>query len=248
MNCQNLSSSIALEALSIDIGYPATDDYSTPVPVVKDLSFKLRIGEVVTIIGESGCGKSSLVAALARLIPISGGQVRLFGENYTYASHGRMRDLRRHLQLMLQDATGTFDQRLTIGQTIRAPMRWIRNEWSEDECRASLARVLYITGLDERLLDRPASKCSGGQLKRAALARALVSRPSVLLLDEPFAGLDLESRHGITGRLWADQAKHPMAILLVSHQIPPEDNTVSRVMVLSEGQLEEQSSRNSIYE
>ncbi len=235
-----------LDVSGLTVQYRSRDSELPPVEAVCGVSLKVGAGEVVGVIGESGCGKTSLLAALARLVPTTSGVVALRGEDYTHAPFGRMRQLRKHLQLVPQDAVGLFDPRLPVRHGIASAIRWLRSDWREAEAREAISGTLTLVGLDASSLDRKPHELSGGQIRRAALARALVINPSILLLDEPFSGLDPDAQETLVERLGMVEASTHMGILLVSHELVPLAALADRLIVMHEGKLVETGDKRDI--
>lgn len=235
-----------LDASGLTVQYRSRDTAFPPVEAVRGVSLKVSAGEVVGVIGESGCGKTSLLAALARLVPTASGVLLLRGEDYTHAPFSRMRRLRRRLQLVPQDAVGLFDPRLPVADGIASAIRWLRPDWHGAEVPKAIDTTLSLVGLDASLLARKPQELSGGQIRRAALARAMVVDPDILLLDEPFSGLDADAQETLVERLGTVEAATHMGILLVSHELVPLATLADRLVVMHEGKLVETGDKRDI--
>jgi len=201
---------------------------------VRNFSMTLAPGETLYLAGPSGSGKSSVLMAIAGLLPLRSGHVDLLGTRISELSCAQRRPWRRHLQLMLQDAAGTFDPLRPVDDSLLATLRWLRPEWEVAARDHALQCALDIAGLPKRLMGRRSRELSGGEARRAALARALCVRPEVLLLDEPFAGLGAQDRFALHKRLKAMQTQLQTAILFVSHD-PMSPSWADRTLHLGEG-------------
>ena len=229
-----------LDVSDLTVQYRSRDSERSPVEAVRGVSLKVDAGEVVGVIGESGCGKTSLLAALARLVPTASGVVALRGEDYTRAPFDRMRRLRKHLQLVPQDAVGLFDPRLPVGHGIASAIRWLRPDWQEVEALEAINRTLSLVGLNASSLERKPHELSGGQIRRAALIRAFAVKPAVVLLDEPFSGLDGGAGDLLAEQLGKMKKAWQSAMLCVSHELGPLARFVDRLIVMDRGNFVEE--------
>jgi ABC-type oligopeptide transport system ATPase subunit len=159
------------------------------VHAVDDVSFDLHEGETLGIVGESGCGKTTLIRTLVRLIDATSGAIRYRGQDITKAGRDDMQPIRREMQMVFQDPQASLNPRKRIGQILATPLRLrgVPKERIESESRALLQRV----GLHPEHLGRFPHEFSGGQRQRIGIARALAVEPSLILLDEPVSALDV---------------------------------------------------------
>jgi zinc transport system ATP-binding protein len=200
-------------------------------PILRDIDLVVRPGEVVALLGANGSGKSTLVKAVVGLLPVSSGQVRLFGTPLEEFS-----DWRR---------LGYVPQRSTIGQGVPATVREVVSagrlarrgalRWPRGEDRRAVRDALEAVGLADRTNHQVAT-LSGGQQQRVLMARTLAGEPDLLVLDEPNAGVDLISQQAIADTL-AERARAGSTIVVVLHELGPFESLIQRTVVLREGRI-----------
>ncbi|MBL8578328.1 MAG: ABC transporter ATP-binding protein [Mesorhizobium sp.] len=214
---------------------------------VADASVKLRQGQTIGIVGESGSGKSTLGRALLRLLPGTG-TVRFEDIDISHADKQTMRPLRKRLQLVFQDPFGSLSPRMTVGQivteglTVHAPELPAR----ERDQRASAA--LREVGLDPAMRNRYPHEFSGGQRQRIAIARAIILRPSVVVLDEPTSALDRSVQKQIVDLLRDLQGAHGLSYLFISHDLAVVRAMADYIIVMKAGRIVEEGPTSVIFD
>ncbi len=225
-----------LEVAGIDVHYGKG---TAKRQVLRSASLQVGAGEIVGLIGESGSGKSTVARAILGLIGVSRGQVHIGGEEVTAFSGSKWRDFRRRgvAQYVFQDPLRSLDADMLVGDSIAEPLR-IRGGTSrsavDDAVRAYAARV----NLDEPLLRRYPGELSGGQRQRAALARALITQPRLIILDEPVSALDAAIRVQVLDTLLALRSID-VGLLYISHDLGSVAGITDRTVVLYQGQVVE---------
>ncbi|CAM3322468.1 ABC transporter ATP-binding protein [Paracoccus nototheniae] len=207
---------------------------------VEDVSFDLHPGETVAVIGESGCGKSSLAKSLLRLVPTADGRAMLAGKDILALSGQALRTARDDIQMVFQDPYAALDPRMSVRQILTEPLR-IRGLHRTDRAGdTALAAMIARVGLPEGSLDRYPHQFSGGQRQRICIARALVVRPRVLIADEPVSALDVAVQEQILTLL--EQLKHDedLALLFISHDMAVVERIADRILVMYRGVIVEQ--------
>ncbi|MEV6900719.1 ABC transporter ATP-binding protein [Amycolatopsis sp. NPDC051372] len=189
---------------------------------VNDLSFTVEAGQLACIVGPSGCGKSTLLRAIAGLLPPSSGTVSLHGDLVTGVPDD--------LAVVFQDYSRSLFPWLTVGKNVEFPLRWTKLEKAERRKRAAAA--LSAVGLDGVGAKFP-WQLSGGMQQRVSIARALASRPALLIMDEPFASVDAQTRFELEDLLRRVQREQGTTVLLVTHDIDESVYLGDRVLVLS---------------
>lgn len=244
----------ALEARDISVRYSsgrglAALRRSSELSVLAEVSLTVRPGEIVGLAGESGCGKSSLVAALAGLQPLADGSIRIDGIDVADREGAHWRPLRRRLQMIFQDPYDSLNPRLTVWQTVGEPLvaQGI-GKLDEPACLEKVVSALEDAGLTPgaSYLDRYPRQLSGGERQRVAIARALVVGPSVILADEPVSMLDEENAEGIVTLLVDLARRLDVAVLLVSHDVSLLRRVCHRVAIMYLGAIVETGSARDV--
>ena len=215
------------------------------VRAVREVSFSLRQGECLALVGPSGCGKTTLARIIAGLDSASSGVVRLGG--HSYRGRDLPRSLRPDISLVFQDPFGSFDPHLTIGQSVGEPLR-LRPELGLVGLSERLREAITAVGLSPDMLERYPHEFSGGQRQRLAIARALVTRPKLLVLDEPVSALDVSVRGEVLDLLARLQAEFGLTYLLISHDLDMVRAMANRVMVMEAGEIVEEGKPQAIFE
>ena len=205
--------------------------------VVNDVSFEIRKGETVGLVGASGSGKTTLARILLGLERPDSGDVLLNGAPWSALSENKRRPLRPNVQLVAQDPLGSFDPRHRVSDIIGEALEII--DFPKQDRRAEILRLLQSVGLDETHLLRRPRDLSGGQRQRVAIARALAPRPAVLVCDEPVSALDVSTQAQVLDLL-VDLKRHlGLTMLFVSHDLGVIQHISDRVMVMNEGEIVE---------
>ncbi|WP_424940657.1 ABC transporter ATP-binding protein [Aliiroseovarius sp. S253] len=209
---------------------------------VDGVSFTLNKGESLGLVGESGCGKSTLSRAILGLEPLQGGEILLNGIPITPDMDPKRR---AGLQVVFQDPYGSFNPRWTVEKLVSEPFHLVgqRPEDWRDRVRDALAEV----GLPGEAMTRYPHEFSGGQRQRIAIARALILRPELILLDEAVSALDVSIRADILDLLADLQAKHGLAYLFISHDLGVVRNVTDRVLVMRAGQIVEEGETEAVF-
>lgn len=226
-----------LKADDLHVRYASNGLESAAPYALRAVSLELQEGEVMGVAGPSGSGKSTLIRAVAKLIPVQRGRLWLNGTDYTDYSEREMRPIRAVLQATFQDAPGSFDPRWPVAAAIAEPLRWLAGPLKRAEADRRVGEAAELVGLRPECLVRSATTLSGGQVRRAALARALVVRPRVLLLDEPFTGLDVSAQVDLIRDLRETFAALRLTVLLVTHDGSHLAALTGRLLVIENGQV-----------
>lgn len=194
-------------------------------------------GSTLALVGESGSGKSTLASCLALLEESDGGEIRYRGESLQGLDPRRRRELRRRFQLVAQDPAAAIQPRFSLAEAVEEPL--LLRRLPRSERRRQAARWLAEVSLPGELLVRNVAALSGGQRRRAGLARALAAEPEVLILDETLSGLDLSHQAQLANLLRELQERHTLTYLLISHDLRIASWLADRVAVLDRGRLVE---------
>ena len=204
-------------------------------PAVRDVSFELRAGEVLGIVGESGCGKTTLGRALVGLVEPSAGTLCVEGRDVATLSSDERRRLTRDVQMVFQDPLAALNPRKRVRQSLALPFE--AHAIAVDEAR--LRELVELVGLAGEHLERWPHELSGGQRQRVVIARALALQPRVLVLDEPLSALDVSIQSQVLNLLVDLQQRLGLSYVFISHDLAVVEYLSDRVAVMSQGRIVE---------
>lgn len=216
------------------------------VHAVDGVSFELRQGETLGLVGESGCGKTTVGRAILNLVPPSAGEVRFEGRELHTLSRREWRALRREMQIVFQDPMESLNARHTIGSILEEPFA-IHGIGTTEERRAWAGDLLVRVGLPRDALDRFPHEFSGGQRQRIGIARAIALKPKLIVCDEAVSALDVSIRAQIVNLLLELQREMRLALLFIAHDLSIVRHVSDRVAVMYLGRIVELSPAGQIY-
>jgi len=217
------------------------------VHAVEDVSFDLRPGETLSLVGESGCGKSTTGRAIIRLLTPSSGSIVIDGQDVTKAGMRDLRNMRRNSQMIFQDPFASLNPRITVGSAIAEPML-AHKLMGRRDAKARVAELLEQVGLTAAMADRHPHEFSGGQRQRISIARALALEPKFIVADEAVSALDVSVKAQVSNLLLDLQEKHGLAYLFISHDMAVVERMSHRVAVMFLGEIVEIGPRAAIFE
>src|SRR4051812_28497733 len=225
--------------------YPASDSVFSPaarrnneIRAVDAVSFDIAAGETLGLVGESGCGKTTLGRAILRLIEPTSGSVHFDGRDVLAAPAGELRKLRRDMQIVFQDPFSSLDPRMRVEEIVSEPL--VIHQHGTRESRAQKARELMrAVGLEESALARYPHEFSGGQRQRIVIARALALDPKFIVCDEPVSALDVSVGAQIVNLLRDLQRELGLTYLFISHSMPVVRYLATRIAVMRAGKIVE---------
>ncbi len=210
-----------------------------PFRAVDDVSFTLGSGHSVALVGRSGCGKSTLARMILALDYPSAGSIKLAGQEVTGRTEAELRPLRRDMQVVFQDPYGSFNPRHKVERLVTEPLHLLEETLTQKDRRERAAAALSEVGLGPADLDKYPHEFSGGQRQRISIARALITRPRLIVADEPVSALDVSIRAQILD-LFADlNARLGIAYLFITHDLTVARAITDDVMIMHEGQIVE---------
>ena len=220
---------------------------SGTVRAVQDVSFDIKPGETLGLVGESGCGKTTVGRLILRLEDTTGGEIRFEGRNLTDAGAAEMKAIRRKIQVIFQDPYSSLNPRMTVGQIIGEPLHVYKLVASRSAEHERVAKLLEQVGLRPEMSARYPHQLSGGQRQRVGIARALAMEPSFIVCDEAVSALDVSIQGQIINLLEDLQRRLGLAYLFIAHDLAVVRHISMRVVVMYFGRVMEVADRDALY-
>jgi len=248
---QNAETPPLLKAESITVEYPVGAGlfgHGGSLRAVVDVDLTLAAGECHGLVGESGCGKSSLGRALLRLTDVTAGRIEFEGRDITHLSTRPLRPIRRRMQMIFQDPQASLNPRFTVAQAVAEPLIIHRLAPNRAARSRRVLELLKDVGLDEDLAGRFPHELSGGQRQRVGVARALAVDPSFIVADEPVSALDVSVQAQLLNLLGDLRSNRNLAFLFISHDLRVVRHLCDRVSVMYLGRIVERADTATLFE
>lgn len=217
------------------------------VKAVDDLSLEVYEGEVLGIVGESGCGKSTTGKLIARLIEPSEGKIIFQGKDISKFKRSEMRSIRKDMQVVFQDPYASLNPRMTVGEIIAEPLVVHGLTKTKEELNNRVAELLRLVGMDSYHSVRYPHEFSGGQRQRIGIARALAVEPKLIIADEPVSALDVSIQSQVLNLLTELKDKFNLTYIFIAHDLSVVEHISDRVGVMYLGNLVEMSDKKDLY-
>jgi peptide/nickel transport system ATP-binding protein len=205
---------------------------------VDDVSFSINRGETLGVVGESGCGKTTLGRVALHLLDNTGGRIIFDGEDVTHVNDAKLRELRRRMQVIFQDPYSSLNPRMTVSQTISEAMT-INGKLSSGETRKRVNELMDIVGLAQRFVNAYPHELDGGRRQRIGIARALSINPEFIVCDEPVSALDVSIQAQILNLLIDIQTEMGIAYIFITHDLSVVKHISNNIIVMYMGQVVE---------
>lgn len=217
------------------------------VKAVNDVSFKIKKGETLGLVGESGCGKTTLGRSILRLIEPTSGEILFDGVNIVNSSASEMRAIRRKMQIIFQDPYASLNPRMTIGDILSEPMDIHELHVGKEARKARLLKLLHQVQLPPDALNKYPHEFSGGQRQRICIARALAVEPEFIVCDEPVSALDVSVQAQVVNLLMDLQKELGLTYLFIAHDLKVVEYISNRVAVMYLGNMVEVAESKELY-
>ena len=218
------------------------------IKAVDNVSFNLKEGETLGIVGETGCGKTSLARAIIKMIPVTSGKILWNDENLLSFNKSRMQKIRKEIQMIFQDPLASLNPRMNIGEIIAEPLRTHYPKITNNKIKNEVKEMMVKVGLLPNLINRYPHEFSGGQCQRIGIARALILKPRLIICDEPVSALDVSIQGQVINLLKSLQKDLKLSLIFITHDLSIAKHISDNILVLYFGKTVEMASSKELFE
>ncbi|AYG66918.1 MULTISPECIES: oligopeptide/dipeptide ABC transporter ATP-binding protein [unclassified Rhizobium] len=241
---------LKVEHLTTEFELPSKSFFKPPLVLtaVSDVSFELKTGRTLGIVGESGCGKSTLGRSILRLIRAQKGRILWQGGNLLDLSDEEMRAARRDMQIIFQDPVASLDPRMTVGDIIAEPLTVFEPKLTRAQRQDRVREIMAAVGLVPEMINRYPHEFSGGQAQRIGIARAVITRPKLIICDEPVSALDVSIQGQVITLLRRLRKEFGLTLIFISHDLSVVRLISDDVLVLYLGKVVEAGEAATVFD
>lgn len=247
-----MSAKPLLKVINLDVVFKTKSTHSmfssNHIHAVKDVSFTVHEGEVLSLVGESGCGKTTIGRVITRLENTGTGEINYAGQNILKLSGNEFRPLRKQIQMIFQDPYASLNPRLTIEKTLSEPLFIHKLVTDRSDAQDKIAAMLKEVGLDASAMGRYPHEFSGGQRQRIGIARVMMVQPRLIIADEAVSALDVSIQAQVLNLLKQLQRSSGVAMLFISHDLAVVRHISDRIAVMYQGEIVELNQTQHIFE
>lgn len=247
-----MSDSNILEVRDLHVHFPVTEGLLKrqvgSIASVNGVSFHIKRGETFSLVGESGCGKSTTALSVLKMQSVLAGQIIFDGEDITHHSPAQMQGIRRKMQMVYQDPFGSLNPRMKVGSIIGEPLRVHGMAGDKAQYHARIKSLMKTVGLLENMAERYPHEFSGGQRQRICIARALALDPKLIICDEPVSALDVSIQAQVVNLLMDLQERLGLTYLFIAHDLSVVRHISNRVAVMYLGKIVEEADRDTLFQ
>ena len=218
------------------------------IKAVDNVSFNLKEGETLGIVGETGCGKSSLARAIIKMIPITSGKILWKDVDLLNLNKSKMQKIRKEIKMIFQDPLASLNPRMNIGEIIAEPLRTHYPKITNNKIKNEVKEVMVKVGLLPNLINRYPHEFSGGQCQRIGIARALILKPRLIICDEPVSALDVSIQGQVINLLKSLQKDLKLSLIFITHDLSIAKHISDNILVLYFGKTVEIASSKDLFE
>jgi len=248
-----MSNKYLLSVKKLSVEYKSNNSFIFPwekkriVKAVSNISFNLNEGKTLGIVGETGCGKSTIAKAIVNIIKIKSGNIYWRDKNITNLSEKLMKEHRKEIQMIFQDPLASLNPRMNVGEIISEPLITHFPDMTREKIQHKVKELMINVGLLPNQINRYPHEFSGGQCQRIGIARALILNPKLIICDEPVSALDVSIQGQVINLLKSLQKKYKLTYIFITHDLSIAKHMSDDIMVLYFGKIVEMGEKNKIF-